>query len=166
VKNNPLPVGFSKADSFIRERDDEISKTGILKSFKLVSGIRTAESIRKIADFLVSQHTPITYDYEKKYKIGKEKSETKNKNEAVNTEDDETKASLINASKAEDINTTIENPQAPKAIIKEGDPCPRCKKGKLVIREVKSKKYKEKYQHEKFLGCENYPKCRYASSIC
>ena len=39
--------------------------------------------------------------------------------------------------------------------------CPRCKKGKLVRKEVKNKAAKEKYGNDFFFGCDRYPKCRY-----
>ena len=51
---------------------------------------------------------------------------------------------------------------APKSQPKKanvGDTCPECKKGKLVLRSIKSGKNEGK----SFLGCTGYPKCRYFS---
>ena len=39
------------------------------------------------------------------------------------------------------------------------------KDGELIVRESKSKKAKEKYENNKFLGCSRYPKCRYTEAI-
>jgi hypothetical protein len=43
--------------------------------------------------------------------------------------------------------------------------CPRCKKGTLVKRTRKNKKYDDKYKSSEFLGCNQYPRCRYAEEI-
>ena len=43
--------------------------------------------------------------------------------------------------------------------------CPRCNEGELIVRKSKSKKAKEKYENNEFLGCSRYPKCRYTEAI-
>ena len=43
--------------------------------------------------------------------------------------------------------------------------CPRCNEGELIVRKSKSKKAKEKYEKNEFLGCSRYPKCRYTEAI-
>ena len=43
--------------------------------------------------------------------------------------------------------------------------CPRCNEGELIVRKSKSKKAKEKYENNEFLGCSHYPKCRYTEAI-
>jgi len=43
--------------------------------------------------------------------------------------------------------------------------CPRCKKGILVKRIRKNKKYDSKYTNDEFFGCNKYPRCRYAEEI-
>lgn len=43
--------------------------------------------------------------------------------------------------------------------------CPRCKEGRLIIKKIKSKKAKEKYSNNEFIGCNRYPKCRYTESL-
>lgn len=43
--------------------------------------------------------------------------------------------------------------------------CPRCKEGTLLVKQVKSKKAQEKYGNSEFIGCSNYPKCRYTQSV-
>ena len=42
----------------------------------------------------------------------------------------------------------------------EGDICPKCKKGELVIRS-RSKKDND----DEFLGCSCFPKCKFTSSL-
>ena len=43
--------------------------------------------------------------------------------------------------------------------------CPRCKKGTLIKKVRKNKKYEGKYKSDEFLGCNQYPRCRYAEEI-
>jgi len=43
--------------------------------------------------------------------------------------------------------------------------CPRCKKGTLIKKIRKNKKYAGKYKSDEFLGCNQYPKCRYAEEL-
>ena len=43
--------------------------------------------------------------------------------------------------------------------------CPRCKEGRLVVKQIKSKKAKEKYGSAEFIGCDRYPKCRYTENL-
>jgi len=40
--------------------------------------------------------------------------------------------------------------------------CPRCKEGKLIVRESKKK---TNHKNSKFLGCSRFPKCRYTEEI-
>jgi len=40
--------------------------------------------------------------------------------------------------------------------------CPRCKEGKLIVRESKKK---TSHKNSKFLGCSRFPKCRYTEEI-
>ena len=41
--------------------------------------------------------------------------------------------------------------------------CPRCKDGKVLLRTTK--KMSTKYKNNQFMGCSNYPKCRYNKAI-
>lgn len=43
--------------------------------------------------------------------------------------------------------------------------CPRCQNGTLIIKTRKSKKYEGKYKNDKFLACNQYPKCRYTEEV-
>ncbi len=133
ITNDPLPTDFVKADSFVKERNKEIDDTSFFTVLKFAKGLQKIDSIKKIADFLISQHKPINFDYEKKYRIKKLKEEKI-------------------ADKEEDT-------------FKENDSCPRCKEGILIKRERKNKKYENKFESSIFLGCNQFPKCRFSSTI-
>lgn len=49
--------------------------------------------------------------------------------------------------------------------IPEEKQCPRCNEGTLVKRKRKSKKFGSQYESDEFLGCSNYPKCRYTEEL-
>ncbi len=132
VTNDPLPSGFVKADNFFKERNDEIDNSGIIKIYKSVLGLQKIDSILNLANFLISRHKPLTFDYKSKYKIKKE---------------------------------NIEEVQNIKPINNEEIKCPKCENGILIKRELKNKKYQEKYSNNEFLGCSNYPKCRHSQAL-
>ena len=54
----------------------------------------------------------------------------------------------------------ITNPNIEK-ILQIGDKCPSCNIGELKARKTTKKEYKEKYNNNSFIGCSNYPQCRY-----
>lgn len=131
VVNDPLPSGFVKADNFFKERNDEIDNTGIIKIYKSMLSFQKIDSILNLANFLISRHKPLNFDYKNKYKIKKENIE-------------------------EVQNITL---------INEEIKCPKCETGILIKRELKNKKYQEKYSNNEFLGCSNYPKCRHSQAL-
>jgi len=128
VSNDPMPNGFVKADNFFKDRIDSIDNMGFVQIYKSAFGLQKIDNILNIANFLISRHKPLNFDYRNKYKI---KQEVKKEIDIIEVE-------------------TI---------------CPRCKIGKLVKREMKNKKYEEKYSSNSFLGCSNFPKCRYSESL-
>lgn len=127
VINKDLPSGYVRADSFMNERSKEIDKIGIFDTIKLISKAFSIDKALDISNLLINSHKPVDFDYTKKYKLPKTK-----------TEKEETKEV-------------------------EQKKCPRCNEGILVLRE--SKKESTKYENNKFLGCNRFPKCRYSQSI-
>jgi len=71
ITNDPLPSDFVRADSYVKERNKEIDNMSIINVYKSAMGLQKINSIKKIADFLISQHKPINFEYEKKYRIKK-----------------------------------------------------------------------------------------------
>jgi hypothetical protein len=130
VSNDPMPNDFVKADNFFKNRIDSIDNMGIVQIYKSAFGLQKIDNILNIANFLISQHKPLNFDYRSKYKIKKEKIEEVQNNKLVDIE------------------------------IK----CPKCD-GVLVKRELKNKKYQDKYSNNEFLGCSNYPKCRHSQTL-
>jgi len=137
LTNNQLPNNFERADSFISKRKEEIDKTSILKIFSMISKAYHIDKAKEIAQLIVDSHKPINFDYAKKFKITKQ----------VLKEDIKIEGNYNNE------------------VLPEPKRCPRCKEGKLVKREIKSQKAKEKYGSDAFLGCSRYPKCRYSENI-
>ena len=81
VANGTLPKGFERADSFITKWDERVDKMSPLSVFKALSTILTLDRVQKIAEFLIKNHKPKSYDYRNKYPITKEfkrKIESKN----------------------------------------------------------------------------------------
>lgn len=132
VKNDDLPKGFYRSDSFLSNRRKEFDNESIMETFSSMFSLRKIDTIKQIAQLLIDNHKPIQFDYENKFKI---------KNEEV--------------MKIKEENTqTIEEKT-----------CPRCKKGKLVIRKTKNQNSIDKYGTDSFLGCDRFPKCRYNENM-
>jgi len=72
VMNDTLPKGFDRADSFTTHWDESVNKMSTLDVFKTLGGIMKLDRVKEIANFLVQQHRPKSYDYAKKYPIKKE----------------------------------------------------------------------------------------------
>jgi hypothetical protein len=80
VANGALPKGFERADSFITKWNERVDKMSPLTVFKALTTILTLDRVQEIAEFLVKNHKPKSYDYRKKYPIKKEvKKEIKSK---------------------------------------------------------------------------------------
>ena len=135
LTNKQLPNGFERADSFISKRNKEIDNIGILKAVAIISKGYNIDKAKEIAQMIVDAHKPVEFDYIKKFKIKKEEQ-------------------------AEEI-ISDEMVQDEEEVMF----CPRCKEGRLVVKQIKSKKAKEKYGNAEFIGCDRYPKCRYTESL-
>ena len=61
VYNYILPNGYIKADQFIKKYHSDVDKETPVAMFKFVSKFLTKESRVKIAEALISSHTPIDY---------------------------------------------------------------------------------------------------------
>ncbi|MFP4332760.1 MAG: topoisomerase DNA-binding C4 zinc finger domain-containing protein, partial [Campylobacterales bacterium] len=136
IANKTLPEGFERADSFISAREKETESISTLKAISALSRLYDIDKAKEIANLLLDSHTPIEFDYTKKYRIKRQepKQEASKEDRVV---DDSSSSDTI---------------------------CPRCKKGTLVLRTVKSKSAREKYNADSFMGCSTYPKCRYTES--
>lgn len=135
IVNHTLPEDYQRADSFISAREKESENISTLKAISALSRVYDIDKAKEIASLLLDSHTPVEFDYSKKYRTKRQKPEHKPKkeNRAVS-----------------DSSSHID------------EKCPRCKEGTLVLRAVKSKAAREKYNADSFLGCSRYPKCRYA----
>ncbi len=142
ITNKVLPEHFFRADTYISKRTEEIDKTGILQTFKLVSKMIDIESVQELAELFKSAHTPAKFNYEMKYKMSKEPQSVKEKEVAITEEVKET--------------TEVPVEIKSKVTLKEGDSCPFCTKP-LVLRMGKNK--------VSFLGCSAYPRCRFTRRI-
>jgi len=70
--NDTLPKGFERADSFITKWNERTDKMNPLAVFKTLGTILTVDRVQEIAEFLVKNHKPKSYDYRKKYPIKKD----------------------------------------------------------------------------------------------
>jgi len=138
ITNKNLPEHFVRGDAFLTQRNDEINKMGILKSFKLVGKMIGIDTVKEIAQLLVDAHKPIDYDYAAKYKVMKQPT---------------TKEPLH---KNDEPMSQIAKPNSIRNKLKEGDDCPFCGH-KLVLRKGKNEIY--------FLGCSSFPKCRFSRRV-
>ncbi len=140
LTNEQLPDGFERADSFISNRTKEIDDIGFFKAIGILSKGYNIKKTKEIAQILIDAHTPVEFDYTKKYRITKD----------ISIKKDERVTSSLSTSmeKTAQVETTFEV-------------CPRCNEGELVIKKIKSKKAIEKYNNDEFKGCSRYPKCRY-----
>lgn len=142
VSNSELPSDFERGDSFVSNRLKDIDDIGLFKAVGMITKGYDIDKAKEIAKLLVVAHTPIEYDYEKKFRI---------KKEVKSQEETKIKPSLIREENAQ-----VKN---------EKQICPRCKEGQLIIKKIKSKKAQEKYSNTEFFGCNRYPKCRYTQDI-
>jgi len=135
VTNKKLPDGFERSDSFATKRNEEIDKMNPAKV--LLRGVTylTKDLSKEIAAGIIKAHTPVNFDYTKKYKVSK--------NEFIQEQPEQV--------------SQEEN--------KLGKQCPRCNEGTLVKRKRKSKKVGTQYNSDEFLGCNRFPKCRYTAEI-
>ena len=72
--NKNLPVGYERADSYVSRRNNEIDNTSGLNVLKLVSTMMPIDKAKELAKFLMQHHTPVTFDYSKKYPIANDNS--------------------------------------------------------------------------------------------
>jgi hypothetical protein len=138
ITNKNLPEHFVRADAFLSERNKEIDKIGIFKSFKLVSKMISIDTVKEIAQLLVDAHKPVDFDYAAKYKVMQEA----------------TTQELLNTTQ-EELNQEVKQTSV-KEKLKDGDTCPFCS-NKLVLRKGKNEIY--------FLGCSSFPKCRFSRRV-
>jgi len=75
VVNKKFPVGFERADSFATRRIKEIDKMSIFEVLKTASKMMTAEKYIELAEFIIQNHKPITFDYTKKYRMKDKQNE-------------------------------------------------------------------------------------------
>lgn len=135
IKNTILPKGFFRADSYISKRNDEIDKIGIFSAFKLASKMMTIAEAKEIANYLITVHKPVKFNYANKYKIANIPLEKKN---------------------TSPIEVPIKTTNAVNEKLTVGSPCPFCQKP-LVLRNVN--------KPTPFLGCSSYPDCRFTRRI-
>ena len=81
LTNTKLPDGFERADSFVSNRNKEIDNIGFFDALSSISKMFTIYKAEKIANLLVKVHTPINFDYAKKYRISKIESLDKKEKE-------------------------------------------------------------------------------------
>jgi len=74
ITNSTLPEGFDRADSFITHRKEKVDKMSTLKVFKKLGSSMSIDKVREIANLLVKNHKPKSFDYLKKYSIKKDTS--------------------------------------------------------------------------------------------
>lgn len=135
LTNSKLPEGFERADSFISKRNKEIDDIGIFKAVGLISKGYNIDKAKEIAQIIVDAHKPVEFDYAKKFKIKNKEQTEKIISDKLVHDDEELRL------------------------------CPKCKEGRLIVKQIKSKKAKEKYGNDEFIGCDRYPKCRYTESL-
>ena len=117
ITNKKLPRGFFRADSYISKRLEKIDNLNALDVIKFASKMIKIDTVKKIANFLVKNHTPTHFDYEKKYRVPKEK---------------------VIVEKEEILQK--ETPQI-KEILTVGSPCPFCKKPLVLRNATKDKPF-------------------------
>lgn len=86
VSNDPMPNDFVKADNFFKNRLDSVDNMGIVQIYKSAFGLQKIDNILNIANFLISQHKPLNFNYRSKYKIKKEKIEEVQNNKLMDIE--------------------------------------------------------------------------------
>ena len=69
VSNKKLPTGYERADSFATRRVKEIDKMSIFEVLKTASKMMTIEKYIELAELIIQNHKPISFDYTKKYRI-------------------------------------------------------------------------------------------------
>jgi hypothetical protein len=77
ISDDTLPKGFDRADSFTTHWDESVNKMGTIEVFKTLGGIMTMERVKEIANFLVKNHKPKSYDFSKKYPLVKKETPAK-----------------------------------------------------------------------------------------
>jgi hypothetical protein len=77
ITNKILPDRFERGDSFVSKRNKEIDNVGFFKAITLLSKAYNIEKAKEIAELLINAHTPIDFDYTKKFKLKKEDVDVK-----------------------------------------------------------------------------------------
>lgn len=72
ITNKKLPDGFQRGDSFVSNRNKELDSVGFFKAITLISKAYNIEKAKEIAELLINVHTPVDFDYAKKFKLKKE----------------------------------------------------------------------------------------------
>ncbi|WP_434637846.1 NERD domain-containing protein [Sulfurimonas sp. NW7] len=136
ITNKTLPKKFYRADSYINTRRDEIDNISTLQAFKSASKMVTIEKAQELAKFLIAHHSPVVFEYEKKYKIAKPKENIQKEAIDIIIEKDS------DSKKTEKLSV--------------GSSCPFCNQP-LVLRNAN--------KNTPFLGCSTYPKCHFTRRI-
>ena len=113
ITNKHLPEHFHRADSYITKRSEAIDKIGVINAFKLVSKMIDIKTSEELAQLFIDSHSPVRFDYRKKYKIAEPKQQAHEELEKTEAQRGQSKQLLPN------------------------DPCPFCN-GKLILRNGKS----------------------------
>lgn len=77
ITNKKLPDGFQRGDSFVSNRNKELDSVGFFKAVTLISKAYNIEKAKEIAELLINAHTPVDFDYTKKFKLKKADEEIK-----------------------------------------------------------------------------------------
>ncbi|MDT8337779.1 MAG: NERD domain-containing protein [Sulfurimonas sp.] len=72
ITNKKLPVGFERGDSFVSNRNKELDNASFFKAIILLSKVYNIGKAKEIAELLINAHTPVDFDYAKKFKLKKE----------------------------------------------------------------------------------------------
>lgn len=78
ITNKKLPDGFERGDSFASNRNKDTENINFFKAISLLSKAYDIEKAKEIAELLIASHTPVEFDYTKKFKLKKEDVETEN----------------------------------------------------------------------------------------
>lgn len=72
ITNKKLPDGFERGDSFVSNRNKELENVSFFKAITLISKAYNIDKAKEIAQLLIDAHSPVEFDYAKKFKLKKE----------------------------------------------------------------------------------------------
>ncbi|WP_457743320.1 NERD domain-containing protein [Sulfurimonas sp.] len=83
LSNTDLQEGFERADSFLSKRSEAIDKISYIEAYKSLAKAFSITIAKEIGQKIIEAHKPLTFDYEKKFKVAQQPNTLTKKKEEI-----------------------------------------------------------------------------------